>query len=226
MQRLRRAIRTHMFPSIVQCSPVRTGSTLVWNALKTLFPNLDIPKRHDLNPILRSSWNPCSIIGTVRDPRDTIVSMLMISNEPATAESIQRKLQDLDRQGLREIMRIQNRPNTLILRYEVIYDNHAVLFESLENFFGIRHDSNRFSNFEVRFGIDEVMRRSKALGEFRNFDQNDHVHGRHISPAKGVPGGFRLILKPDLQEMIERHCAAYMKKFGYAGLDTKVDRDF
>lgn len=216
MQSLGRAFRNHLNPGVVQCSPVRTGSTLVWNALRFMFPGRDIPKRHDLNPVLRSALHPCRIVATVRDPRDCILSMLEVAKEDATEESVGRKLRELDRHGLREMLRIRNRPRTLFLRYEEIHDDFPRMFGRLEDFFGMRVDEAVVVDFTRRFTIEEVMSRSRQLGAFDRFDPVDKIHGAHVSGRKGVPGGYRMLLAPELRMHVEHHCAAYMKAFGYA----------
>lgn len=216
MKRLERAIRTRFYPSIVQCSPVRTGSTLVWNALKAMFPGVEIPKRHDLNVFLRSPLHPCRIVATVRDPRDVVVSMLALSGEEMTSEGIIHKLHELDRHGLLEMRRIRNRPRTLILRYEDIYRDYSRLFSLLGDFFDLRVNKRIISDFESRFHIENVMRKSKRLGGFETFDPEDQIHGGHVSDRKGEPGGYRLVLDDASCRLIESHCSEFMEAFGYS----------
>lgn len=216
MKRLERAIRTRFYPSIVQCSPVRTGSTLVWNALKALFPGVEIPKRHDLNVVLRSPLHPCRIVATVRDPRDVVVSMFALSGEKMTNEGIIHKLHELDQHGLLEMRRIRNRPRTLILRYEDIHADYSRLFSLLEDFFDLRVNKEIIAGFESRFHIDNVMRKSKRLGGFEAFDPEDKIHGRHVSERRGEPGAYRLVLDEASCKRIESHCSAFMEAFGYS----------
>ena len=57
---------------VVQFSPPRTGSTMVWQALKAL--GYDAPKEHEWRP----EFADAVVIATMRDPRDMCCSIWRI----------------------------------------------------------------------------------------------------------------------------------------------------
>ena len=59
-------------PVIIQCSPIRSGSTIVYNFLRELFPSAQVVKKHSYHP----DFSSFPIVTTYRHPLDCIASSI------------------------------------------------------------------------------------------------------------------------------------------------------
>lgn len=210
-----RTLRDHLLSPVIQFGPPRTGSTLVWNAIRAIRSDLDVPKRHTLSFLHRSTFCRARIVGTVRDPLDIITSMLSISDLEPSPQAVSSMIEEVARQGISDAIWLKGRPNSLILRYEDFYENFGALFDALEGFLETTASASERTKFEDRFNIDSVRRRAEALGRFDEFDHEDLIHGRHISPQAGRPGSHAGILDPAAIEGIRDRFADYITAFRY-----------
>lgn len=215
LARLRQTFKNHIYAPVIQFGPVRTGSTLVWNALTCFYPNSYIPKRHQLSPVMRMRNNPVRIVATVRDPRDVVVSMLRVAGEEPARQSVIQQLDLLARNGLRDLEIIADRERLLVLRYEDIYQNGTVLFRELETFLGKSCTPEVQDQFAKRFAIDVIRERGCRMGTFDRFDPVDQIHGQHVSESMGRPGGYHEHLSQELQEIVTSRCRSLMERYSY-----------
>lgn len=116
--------------SIIQFSPGRSGSTLIWNILKEFYPN--VLKVHNL----RYSPN-AKFISTIRDPRDILKSRLLIYEKPITHENIDIEINLMIKHGLQDLLIIKGKTNVLVLKYENFWNNYDYIFDHLEQFLNI-----------------------------------------------------------------------------------------
>ena len=66
---------------IFQISPIRTGTTLIWNILRKIFSQIEVYKANQLDDYVRKSLDEDSnikVVSTIRDPRDTLCSYMTI----------------------------------------------------------------------------------------------------------------------------------------------------
>lgn len=206
----------HLLTPVIQFGPPRTGSTLVWNAIRVLMPNIHIPKRHALSFLQLSPLCRAKIVCTVRDPRDIIVSMLSVAELSPTKQNIEKTIQQLDPQGIDDAIRILGRKDTLFLRYEDFVNDFDVLFDSLGSFLGAPHNLELRVSFEKKFNLAEISKRSASLEKFENFDPDDQIHGRHISSHGGRTGAHKEILDPYAAENILSHYRTFCDAFDYS----------
>jgi hypothetical protein len=183
-----------MFASryIIQFSPPRTGSTLLWNVMRQSFPKYQIYKQHGLTQAQFDSDVP--IVSSIRNPLDVIVSSLERYRLEATDENVRAQLSEMERFGMNKVSGLQQRANTLILQYECFYNNFDYLFQRLEVFFSEPIPHAVRTKIECEFSLENVERKSLRLGDFCNYDKVDNIHGRHISKSRGVPGQYRQVL--------------------------------
>jgi hypothetical protein len=200
---------------IIQFGPPRTGSTLVWNALRTAFPLASIPKRHHLNRLELASWFPAKIVCTVRNPLDAIASSIQRYQLEPTESVIDQQIREFDLNGMKEVVLLGSRRNTLILRYEEYVNNFEFLFDRIECFFDHPVDADTRARFQDRFSISAVQRKSDAMGDFANFDREDQIHGRHISKFKGRPGYYTEVLTELHVARIRNHFRNFFEIYGY-----------
>ncbi|BCX48325.1 hypothetical protein HAHE_22330 [Haloferula helveola] len=200
---------------VIQFGPPRTGSTVVWNALRAILPGQDIPKRHDLSFLHLSPFCRSRIVCTVRNPLDIIVSMLGVSELEPTPEAVTGKILELEHHGLGNVLSIRQRPGTLFLRYEDFYGNFDYLFDELTRFLKVEIGDEERNRFNEEFHVESVRKRAENLGDFGNFDPGDHIHGRHISRYSGRPGYHSEVLDRDSAIRIRERFASFMAAFDY-----------
>lgn len=215
MNSIREKINNHIYAQVVQFSPVRTGSTLVWNALRCLYPDSYIPKRHTLSWPMCIVGNPCRIVCTVRDPRDVLSSLLRINRQEPSSEAAQRHLEEMMRNGMDHLLKIVDRPRTLVLRYEEFYRDHQFLFDRLEAFLNKHCAPDVRQDFVRRFSAERVRERGRELGSFERFDPVEHIHGQHVSESLGLAGGYKKNLPEDACRLVEKRCQKIMNLYSY-----------
>lgn len=154
-------------------------------------------------------------VATVRNPLDIIVSMLGVSELEPSPENISAKIEELDRQGIRDSLWLRNHPRALILRYEDFYGDFETLFANLEHFLQASPTPRSKEDFKARFNIEAVKRKSEALESFEQFDSDDQIHGRHISEHSGQPGAHTALLDELLTQRIRDRFASFCEAFDY-----------
>lgn len=206
-----------LFPRFVQFGPPRTGSTLVWNAMRFMLPGLVIPKRHDLNPLLRPAIFGCRIVCTVRNPLDAMASFLRCYKFEPTLSEVEERIREFRSNGMDELPVLVRRERVLILKYEAFYHDFDFLFDQLELFLGVPADGGLREKFEAGFSARKVKEKSDRLGEFKNFSVDDHIHGGHMSDRLGEPGGHSGYFDAEGERRIREAFRWYMETFGYGG---------
>ena len=182
-------------PPIIQFSPPRTGSTLVYNFLRELFPERKVSKTHKLPHRHLDSASRADIICTVRHPLDTIASRILRHDPEFSDESIERVS---GRRGEFEFLaEIRNDPRVLILRYERFVNNFDFAFDGIEGHFGIEITQQSRTRLSQAYSIEAVRSKADKLGAFKNYDPVDHIHGQHISRFGGRPGYYREVFLPN-----------------------------
>lgn len=200
------------FPTryIIQFSPIRTGSTLVYNILRELFPGKTIKKTHTYDRL----FSRLIIIATIRHPLDCIVSILRIKDQKPDAHAIQQAIQVFDASGMAEIVRLRDKPNCTVLKYEDFVHETSVIFDAIERAFKIRIDDRTRKELAGKYDVDAVVRTTAELGSFGNWDPVTKLHGHHISPDRGKPGAFVSVFS---QEQITELKAHYRELIGVCG---------
>ena len=110
-----------MIRSIIQFSPLRSGSTLVASLLRQVFPGITVRKLHSIGTISRKLhlyfWNS-PVVSTCRYPLDIVASEMRVFDMKPTAKEIEGACQHVERRGILELKTILNRRNVLLLKYE------------------------------------------------------------------------------------------------------------
>lgn len=210
------SIRDRIGRKIIQFGPPRTGSTLVWNSLRAVFPGERIPKLHSLDFYRKSCLNPSKIVCTVRNPLDALVSSIRRYGLEPTPEVVARQIAEFRANGMDDVLAIAERSGTLLLRYEEFVRDFDVLFDELGRFFGVKIAEETRRAFSAEFDVREVKRKSDELGAFANFDHGDHIHGRHVSDGLGSPGQHAGFLGENEREEILRAFRPFCERFGYS----------
>ena len=204
-----------LFPRVVQFGPPRTGSTLVWNAMRVMLPGRRIPKRHDLNVLLRRGCFGSRIVCTIRNPLDAIASSIRRYKLEPSPGVIESQIREFQRNGMDEMPDLVRRRNVLILKYEEFYRDFDRLFDPLEDFFGTSADAPLRERFKVEFDVRRIKQASEQLGEFGNFSSEILIHGGHVSERLGEPGGHDGYFDAQSERRIRDAFAWHFETFAY-----------
>ena len=201
---------------------LRSGSTLVYQVLKILFPRTEIIKRHHFGKKLMSE----PIVATYRDFRDILVStwrVFMRSQKGLplkgrmTAEDIEETYKFLSsyvRAWNRGRKLYQKQDNVLWLKYEDFYNDYDFLFKELEDFFKIEIPHSKRSVIESKTALMSNKKRATAYQNFSEYDVGGtEIHGHHIYKAE--VGGWKKVIPEDLHELVEEKYATELKEWGY-----------
>ena len=207
-------LRDIVDPPILQFGPPRTGSTLVWNALREIFPSRRVEKRHKLSWFRLSPLSRSEIVCTVRHPLDTVASSLQRYDLPPSTEEIERQLAQLDPR-MKCAVRVKDHRKALILKYECFAHDFKFLFESLEDFFAVSIDKGVRARVWEKYSINRVKEAADSLGDFSNWDPTTHIHGKHISRYSGRAGYYREFFSRDQIDLLRFHFASFIEAFDY-----------
>lgn len=204
---------------IIQFSTGRSGSTLVWQVLKEIFPNtikaheeqleglLDV--KYDNTPI---DWGNCRhpMVATQRDPRDVLVSRVRTrwyDGDPEkmrrelTTEILKREIGPLKtKEEVLRILTTEYQGPLLILNYERFYNDYEYIFDELEKFLDITipnqlrehlaHQTSREKNLEIQ----------NTFKSFTQVDKSTNIHGNHIVFPE--PGSYKHYLDEQRQQWL------------------------
>lgn len=211
-------LRSRFFPGryIIQFSPVRTGSTLIFNILRELFPEKRIKKAHKYDKEFARLHTVC----TVRHPLDCIASLIKIHRCETTPEAMAAAIRDFDQSGITDLRRIALHPLSVIFKYEEFMHNMAVVYDGLERSFGIKISEEQRISLNEKYSIESTLRTTTRLGEFSNWDPETMLHGNHISETRGASNVYQSFFNADQIAELESHYAEFLDFFGYR---TSVD---
>jgi hypothetical protein len=194
---------------VFQYSLARSGSTVVWQVLKYLFPDSILCKRHCPPPLTELT----PVVLTVRDPRDRVASRyrkLRAGNRPLQSRRmLDRQLDENERhfQQLSEYLKEhaalppERRPPLLILFYEQYYEKFEFLLQELARFFGVDITPEQLDYVQTHFSVESNLAISSKLKTFHELDHESNIHGNHISPDYlGAPLCWAQIIDPSLHK--------------------------
>lgn len=167
--------------SIIQFSPIRTGSTVIYNYL------LELNKRPTKVHSYSNNTNAKYII-TIRHPYNSIISVILRENEPINADTLQKQTDEYLQHGGKSIANNNfDGANHCILFYEEFVNNHDVILNKFEQFFNETYSIEKKNKMKAKLNIESVKNfiDDKNLTNFGEWDKQTKIHGRHISEYNG-----------------------------------------
>ncbi|WP_211098218.1 hypothetical protein [Acuticoccus yangtzensis] len=209
--------------SILLLSPPRTGSTIVFNALRCAMPGKSILKTHENHDFLRQ----LPLVLTYRHPCDALASAVRLSKMPSREEAIL----ELCRYMLRSDAwrSVQHKvssasKNCGVLRYEDFYADFGHIFSTIEHVFGVRPSKSVVDTFNKTFNVMNVYEISQQRGSFEFYNSSDQIHGQHVSVDMGRPNSYRNFFDASEMEIVKNFLTPLIGGLGYIIEDsTKVD---
>ncbi|MFN3165695.1 MAG: hypothetical protein ACE37H_01380 [Phycisphaeraceae bacterium] len=196
---------------VIQMSPVRTGSTLVYNLLRRVLSDKTVIKDHKY----RIAFGHLPIVATVRDPFDAIASIIRVNNLGNDQPGVEQACHIFRHHGADDIVRIRNKPNVLILKYEVFIDSYDYIFSELERFMGISIAEDLKSELIGEFDIDNAKKIARHNDRFGEYDSETLIHGGHIS-ERAKQAGYAVQMFSEQQiDAIVKAMPGYIQAFGY-----------
>lgn len=211
---------------IIQFSPPRTGSTLLFNILKFLFENeqylqstsiglveslpQNVIKTHDL---LGTYPNNAFFFVTIRHPIPSILSIFRVLNSPLNDKTIRTHLQNYIRR-LNEIDRlIRKGKNVVVLRYEEFSVDMNYIFQAIEKGLSLEIHEQDKELMRTYLSKENVQ---NYIQQFQSFNEYDgtHFHGNHITDDMNYPSENEKYIRNQLIKLLRKH-RKVLKKWGY-----------
>jgi len=180
-----------MKKQIIQFGMIRSGSTLIYNILKEIFPNYSVIKTHQY-PSKWSLIKRTPLVCTFRDPLDIICSSIKRYEKTPNRITIDQQINELKIFGFDDFIKLEKKYNNkLNLRYKDFYNNQDFIFDKLENFFNIHISDKLRDEIKYKFSIKKVKEKISQLKNFEEMDNNTQFHGLHVSNTDGKTESFK-----------------------------------
>ncbi len=193
---------------VIEFSPIRSGSTLLYNILKKIFNKVD--KSHYFN-----YKNNILYFISIRHPYNSIISSALRYNEELNKNNIEKHINEYLKNGGKVLANENlNRDNIILFYYEEFVDDINYIFNIIEKKFDINLHIDLKNRLIEDVNIDNMTKISEKFKDFNEYDKNTHIHGNHISKYKGKTDYKELlneelinILKnnSDLNKIIEKY---------------------
>jgi hypothetical protein len=195
------------------CGIPRSGSTLIWQILQSVFPKSKVLKTH---PDLWEA-DGSTVVSSIRSPHDVAASLLRVR---LSRHREQRKIfhDDIITVIRRTKINFDNLkdiligPHTPILKYEEFYNNHKIIYEMIEEYFNIKIPVKIQNRISGKFSIEKNKKRADVLESFNEVDQYQ-IHGDHIGQV--VPGYWKSYIPKRFKEQLETECNEIGVEWGY-----------
>ncbi|MDP2685271.1 MAG: hypothetical protein Q8P20_09640 [bacterium] len=201
----------------------RSGSTLVTQVLKQLFPGTKVQKIHGFMQGAES----LPIISTCRDFRDVMVSVWRVKNDISLKDLDNgRKMDpsDIDKYLVELVSKIKilNRmrkaydKNLIVLKYEKFTVDYDYMFNELEVFFHASFNNKLRDRIKRYSSLDMNTKRSAKFSSFHNgnWDKITLIHGLHIY-KNGQPGIWKQLVPANKHDIVNSSLKGYLKQWGY-----------
>jgi len=195
--------------NIIQFSPIRSGSTLVYNILRE-FSN--VRKTHNM-----SVQNGQLYVITYRHPYNCIISSLLRNEKKINLLNIKSEISEYLKNGGKDLLKNDLlKKNILLLQYEEFFDNYEVIYNKLEKFLNINIDENKKIELSKKYHITNVKKITNKYKTFKEYDKTTHLHGKHISEYDGQTDYKKILSENDIYVLKEnKSLNEIIKKFNY-----------
>ena len=187
--------------AIIQFSPPRSGSTLVYNYLLEL--GYRPTKEHKYG--IYDSKNQYII--TIRHPYNSIISSILRYDQDINDKTIEDQIKEYLMNGGEDLITNNfTENNHCILFYENFFKNHDLILNKLELFFNRTYDSELKNKIKCKLEIENVKSTIIKNGytTFSSYDSKTHFHGKHISEFNGTID-YNKILNKDELNVLEKN---------------------
>jgi len=179
---------------IQQFSPIRTGSTLVWNFLRQTYSD-EVLKEHRLNPNL-GTW----IVTTIRHPYNAIISAILRLERPIDEESLTYCTNEFLREGGLDILKLNiESPRVIVLKYEEFVDDYSYIVKKLNEKMGEGWSSKPLDKVLEELSVENMLKIQNQHENFYTWDSQTQIHGNHISKYRGKTNWEEILTEEQVQ---------------------------
>ncbi len=196
---------------VIQFSPQRSGSTLVFNILQDLFPTRVVIKRHNYN--LNDKNFPTVI--TYRHPYDSIASLFLKDQIIPTDEIIEDIIKQFREGGWNDFLNQFESSKILFLRYEDFCNDMNFILNSIEDYFNISISENKRAELKAKYEISNVKKKIEKFKNFSEYDEVSHFHGNHISKFSGNPNSYKKFFSDSQIKILDKYFNDEKKYLNY-----------
>jgi len=195
---------------IIQVSPPRSGSTLIYNLLSELQPGRYIKKEHGI----RLSYRKHRVVVSYRHPLDSVVSMLTSKSLEFSTENIKKEAKAI-MEGIDALFVMQTWDKVLFLKYEDFINDFDYIFDNFESFLSIKINEEIRKELKSKYNIENVKIMMPSSDDFNVYDKNTGFHANHISEYKGEPDMFAKYLDSKDIKFLQKYYSRFLKEFNY-----------
>jgi hypothetical protein len=194
---------------IIQFSPIRSGSTLVYNILREFSK---VRKVHNI--VVNNSQ---LYVITYRHPYNSIISSLLRSEKKINPSNIKSEISEYLKNGGEDLLKNDlSKKNILLLKYEEYFSNYEVIYNKLENFLNINIDKDKKNQLSEKYNINNVKNIIDKYKKFEEYDKKTHLHGKHISEYDGKTDYKEILSESEINMLKENESLnKIIKKFNY-----------
>lgn len=220
LQDRNRKYPTANYNKVMQISPHRTGSTLVYNILRYLFEdgrNLHSSgfnnKKHKViksHVTYHFNFDREIYFVTVRNPEESFYSWCRAHSISENDKKFTSHIEE-DIECWKEIdSLLQKKKEVVVLRYEEFIKDTNIIFDAIEKAFNINIDKTDKDFLTKTLSKENVLAFSKQISSFSKADPCTNIHGKHIQENSDIDIA--------LQKAIEKHLLpsnAMFNRWGY-----------
>jgi len=223
LQTRNRKYPTANYSKVLQISPHRTGSTLVYNILRYLFEDGRSLSTSGFNnkdhKVIKShltyhfNFDREIYFVTVRNPIESFYSWCKVHDIGETDKKFTSHIKE-DIGCWKEIdSLLEKKKKVIVLRYEEFTKDMNVIFNAIEDAFCINIDQKDKEFLQENLSKKNVLAFSKNLASFAKEDLSTNIHGKHIQEESEI--------SPSLQMEIEKKLLPHQLMFSRWGYDIK-----
>ena len=197
--------------TIIQFAPPRSGTTLVYNILKDIFPDRSIETYH----YYRNKDKKFSTVVTYRNPLDSIASSILRYKKKPTNDVIKQHISEFEKNGIWTVCEIRDNKNVLMLKYEDFVNNFDYIYNKLEIFFNVNISNDKRNLITKNYNIEAVEKITSYMKSYGEQDKKTLFHGDHININKGKPDFYKQFLSTEQISYLKNIYKDYLLIFDY-----------
>jgi cyclopropane fatty-acyl-phospholipid synthase-like methyltransferase len=148
-------MQLNKYEKIFLLSPVRSGSTLLYNIIKELFPNIKLNKSHNITLRLNNFY-----FISLRHPYNSIISWIEFTKQKCGEHEIKNSIKayiDTTRNYLIcDNLLDEKYDNIIVFHYEKFYNNYDYIFDIIEKKFNMKIDGVKKEYIKNKFSMESV----------------------------------------------------------------------
>lgn len=193
---------------LVQFSPIRSGSTLVYNYLMGL--GKQPQKLHNYRYLENVQY-----VIAIRHPYNAIISSILRYGQQINTGTVMTQMAEYLENGGYDIATSEFDPAShCVFLYEKFYADHNVILDGLESFFNESYSTETKDELKQKLSVSNVKEKTAQFRDFYEYDRVTHLHGNHISEFNGQTDYNTLLKEKELKMLAnDEHLQRIINKY-------------